>query len=155
VLKPFDEEELICRIDNLLSNYKRRRDTNEQFVREDGGALNHSYTQEEKVWLATFESLVQQHIGESSFTINALPDLMATSRSQIFRRLKKMTGLTPNQYLREIRLQKARELLETHAYATVKQVCYAVGFQKTQYFSELFYKRFGKLPSDYLRNKDR
>ena len=74
------------------------------------------------------------------------------SRRQFFRVMKEETGLTPNQYLREVRLQKGRQLLETNQSITIKEVGYAVGFLKISYFSQLFKDRFGKTPSEYKRS---
>jgi AraC-like DNA-binding protein len=66
------------------------------------------------------------------------------------RKIKTLTGLTPNKYIREIKLQHARTLLESKKYVTVSEVSQAVGFSKTEYFSQLYKERFGKLPSAYL-----
>lgn len=64
--------------------------------------------------------------------------------------MKEQTGMTPNQYLREVRLQKARRLIEEGNVRTVKEACYAVGFKKASYFSDLYKKRFGKSPAEGL-----
>jgi AraC-like DNA-binding protein len=61
-----------------------------------------------------------------------------------------LTGLTPNQYLQEILFNHARQLLEQRRVSSVKAAAAAIGIQTTQYFSEQFKTRFGKLPSDYL-----
>ena len=63
------------------------------------------------------------------------------------RKIKKFTGLTPNKYIRTIRLQQAKTLLE-HG-MSVKKTAYEVGFLKVGYFSKLFKEEFGKLPSEY------
>ena len=65
-------------------------------------------------------------------------------------KIKAHTGLTPNKYIIEVRLQKARILLEESPELTVKEVSYKIGFLKTAYFSKLFIERFGKRPSDVL-----
>lgn len=157
LLKPFEEEELVARIENLLKNSLERANIqlSDTFEAPDDSTISNdskSLTPEDLEWLTQFEALVNEKITDLSFTIDDLPQLMAISRTQLFRRLKKLTGLTPNQYIREVRLQKARQLLEENAYSTVKEVCYAVGFRKTQYFSKLFLNRFGKIPSDYLNH---
>ena len=66
------------------------------------------------------------------------------------RLLKKATGLSPNQFIREIRLQQACRLLETKQYPTVLEVVYAVGFENASHFARRYAERFGKKPSEYL-----
>ena len=66
------------------------------------------------------------------------------------RRVKKITGLTPNNYFREIRLQVARELLESGKVRTVSEAAAAVGFDTAKYFSTIYAQRFGKRPIEYF-----
>jgi AraC-like DNA-binding protein len=68
----------------------------------------------------------------------------------LYNKIKAYTGLSPNQYLIEVRLLKARQLLETKAYQTAAEVCFVVGFKSPPYFSRIFKNRFGKLPSEVL-----
>jgi AraC-like DNA-binding protein len=84
------------------------------------------------------------------FTTETLAQEMAISRRQLNRKIKEYTGLTPNKYIVEIRLQKARNLFEQSPDLTVKEVSYEVGFSKTEYFSKLFKARFGKNPSELM-----
>lgn len=76
---------------------------------------------------------------------------MNLSERQLRRKLKQCTGLSPNQYLREIKLQKAFRLLEDRTYSTVSEVCYAVGLSTPKYFTKIFVERFGKLPTEILK----
>lgn len=72
-------------------------------------------------------------------------------RTQLFQKVKQLTGLTLNQYIKEVRLNRARDLLVNPEITTsVKQVAYSVGFKDTKNFSRNFKKRFGKSPSEYL-----
>ena len=102
------------------------------------------------ILLKELETKSKQHISNPNFTIMGLAEEMAISYSNIFRKIKKMTGLTANQYLREIRFQEALKLLEAKRYGSVKAVAYSVGYKNTKYFSKNFKKRFGKNPSEYL-----
>jgi AraC-like DNA-binding protein len=72
------------------------------------------------------------------------------SKSQLTRRLKSITGLTPMKYIRLVKLQKAKMMLETEEVLTLKEVCYSVGFENTTHFAKLFEKEFGKRPHEYL-----
>jgi len=78
-----------------------------------------------------------------------LAEEMGISERQLFRKLKSATGMSPLHYIREIRLQKARKLLELNKTETISEVMHAVGFRKSDYFAKLYRERFGKLPSHY------
>ncbi len=73
------------------------------------------------------------------------------STRQFQRRLKRLTGLSPKQYLQEMRLQKAKDFLLSGRYATVKETAHAAGFPNARYFSGLFQKHFAVGPSSLLR----
>ena len=69
------------------------------------------------------------------------------------RKVKQITGLSPNKYIRTVRLQMAREILETQEVYTLKEVSIAVGFENVTYFGKLFKTEFGKHPSEYLEQR--
>jgi AraC-like DNA-binding protein len=70
------------------------------------------------------------------------------SRTQLFRKLKGVTGLSPNEFINNIRLQKAAKLILAKA-DTVSQIGYSVGFNDQSYFAKRFRKKFGKSPSEF------
>ena len=75
---------------------------------------------------------------------------LLTNRSQLYKKVKQFTGLTPKNYINEVRFRAARELIENNSNLTVKAIAYKVGFKDEKYFSRNFKKRFGKYPSDLL-----
>ena len=105
-------------------------------------------TAEEQAWLEDFEKLVEKRLGDFNLTAEMLADALAMSRASFFRQLKRLTGLTPAQYLDEARFQTARRLLESREISSVKAAAYAVGFRQVKHFSQNYKKRFGKLPSE-------
>lgn len=107
-------------------------------------------THEEQKWLNGLEKLVATRMQDSQFNVDAMSKEMHLSRTQFFRKLKKLTGLSPSEYLIEARLQKARKLMENNTYSSVKAVAGAVGIQRI-YFSTIYKKRFGTLPSEELQ----
>ena len=161
LLKPFEEEELFARVHNLLTNSALRQSFRaellENAVYTEGsvselGIRNYELGQEsrETAWLLDLETVVQKHIGDFDLTADAIADYLAMSRAQFFRRLKTATGLTPNQYLLEVKFNHARQLLEQRKETSVKAAAYSVGMRDVKYFSQQFKERFGKLPSEYL-----
>ena len=148
MLKPFDEEELITRIENLLYNYNERikfknKDNNEQDTIEEKPLMG----QADLEWLENVENVFKEYLNDHRLNIEFVAHKINLSKSQFNRKIKKLSGLTPNQYLQEIRLRTAYDLLLQGVYLTIKEVCYTVGFNDNRYFSKLFRNRFGKNPS--------
>lgn len=146
LLKPFEEEELLARIANLLTNLRLRL----QFAAEDQTPEQIEDTAEQE-WLETVEEIARSSLNNPQLSIDFLAEQTGLSRSSFHRRIKAETGLTPNFYLREIRLQEARRLLEDALVASVAEAGQQVGIQKRAYFSQLFLARFGRLPSSYFQ----
>lgn len=157
MLKPFEEEELLTRVGNLLMNYKARSFISNEVQEKESASERseskkpHPVSVEDQEWLQHLEITVKTHLADSNFTMEKLGALLFISRRHLQRRIKLLTGLTPNQYIREVRFQMARQMLETRSKNSVKQVAAAIGMKDFEYFSRQFKKRFGKLPSDVLR----
>ncbi len=159
ILKPFQEEELLARIDNLIKNAANRVVVGEMEHKTkvvqsnpiDKKDAQPTISQADIKWLAKAEKRIKEEISNTQFNIESLAAELNISRSQIQRRIKKTTGLSPTKYFREIKLQAAREILENGEVQTVNEVAYAVGFDTTHYFSKLYHQRFGKRPIQYLK----
>jgi signal transduction histidine kinase/DNA-binding response OmpR family regulator len=151
--KPFAEEELLARLRNLIDRYQTRRDIRLEAPQtgvQEAGVEAEVLPAFDQKWLAELEVVVRANLGDPDFSVQMMADAMNISMRTLQSRLKTYTGLSPNQYLTEARLLQARRLLEGRVYGTVAEVCYAVGFKTTQYFSRLMRERFGKSPTDYL-----
>lgn len=140
--KPFDEEELLVRIENLLNNQAAR------FQDVPGEAAALAMSAADREWLERFEAFVQKNLSNSILSIPMLADEFAMSESTLLRQLRRLTGLTPVQYLQEVRLDKARQLLEDRTYDSVARVAAEAGYSDARGFSRSFKQRFGKLPSE-------
>ena len=156
LVKPFEEEELFARIDNLLKNVVNRKTTFPSLEPDGIEALSNETTEptlsaQEMTWLSDLEIAVKKQLPDVTYSVEIMASDMAVSRAQLFRKLKALTGLSPQQYLQEARLYQALHLLETRQEQSVKATCYAVGLLQVTHFSQLFQQRFGKLPSAYLK----
>jgi YesN/AraC family two-component response regulator len=151
--KPFVEEELLIRIENLLNNYQERIKalTNSVENDEDANIEKANLAAVDAAWLEEVEAIFSEVMSDSRYNLSWMAEKVNLSERQFNRRLKQLTGLTPNNYLRELRLQRAKDLLLDGTYGSVKEVGFAVGFSSTKYFSNLFQERFGVLPSVYQR----
>ncbi len=147
LLKPFDEEELIVRIENLLKN-KAVREKEVLSDIEEPEKPTPLISEPDRMWLENFEQYVQKNFASDVLSVSMLAEAFYMSESTLLRQLKRLTGLTPVQYLQEIRLNEARHLLENRQYDSITQVASKVGYADTRSFSRSFKQRFGKLPSD-------
>ncbi|MEZ4849782.1 MAG: response regulator [Bacteroidia bacterium] len=147
--KPFNEEELAARIENLLKNQQVRQ-TEVESLPEKGQKVP-DISQEDQEWLESFEEYVKAHFADDLLSVPDLALTFAMSESTLLRQLKRLTGLTPVQYLKEVRLNEAYQLLETRAFNSVSQVASKVGYTDARSFSRSFRKRFGVSPSEVLK----
>ena len=90
---------------------------------------------------------VEQHLGNSDFGVGELADEIGMSRSQMHRRLKKHTGKSASQFIKEIRLKHAMEMLRKNV-ATASEIAYRVGFGSPTYFSTCFRDHYGFPPGE-------
>jgi len=141
LFKPFEEEELQARISNLLKHAEGRR--------QDKDTALDAVPDENQRWLEKLEGLVNANLAEQ-FTVGQLTRDMGMSESALLKRIKALTGLSSSAYIREYRLNKARQLLENKKVQNVKQAAYNVGFKDPKAFSRSFKQRFGKSPSQYV-----
>ncbi|MFD0862940.1 helix-turn-helix domain-containing protein [Sungkyunkwania multivorans] len=101
-------------------------------------------------WLVNVEDIVFNETQPNQLSLFALAFEVSVSERQLHRNIKKFLSLTPNKYIRILKLYKARKLIEDYTYRTISEVAYAVGFSDAHYFSNLFYKQYGSMPKDLL-----
>jgi len=101
-------------------------------------------------WLYKLDDKIVKNLSSINFSIEFLAQELELSERQLQRRIKKLTGMTPNKYITEIRLQEAYRLIQSEEINSVKQLSKRIGFSTTDYFSRLFKNRFGVNPSDFI-----
>ena len=97
--------------------------------------------------MTSLKKAIDSRMADSNLKMDDLGAAMGMSRVQLYLKVKALTGLSPVELLREVRLQRAHKLLQTTD-LTVAQVAYEVGFATPGYFSSCFKKQFGKYPTD-------
>ncbi len=105
----------------------------------------------EAAFMQRINTLIKVNLEDENFDTEALCEAMSMSRTQLFRRLKSLVRQAPAHYIKIIRLQKAKELLET-ADLTVSEVAFKTGFQNLSHFTNIFQKQYGILPSVFRRS---
>jgi signal transduction histidine kinase/DNA-binding response OmpR family regulator len=141
--KPFSREELLVRTRNILHNKIVRKQAIEKLPLD----VDNIDTRDE-TFIKSLKILIEKNIDSDLLSVLFLAIEMSLSERQLLRKVKMLTGYTPVQLIKEIRLLKAKSLLENHQVNSVSEAAYKVGFDKVQYFSSQYIIRFGKKPSD-------
>ncbi len=147
IVKPFNVDELRIRVYNLLTNYAARKAFNHE--PQEAGDIKQDSPEAE-----TFRKRVTEYVLANLKTRNiSVYDLageLVLSERQLYRLCSSLTGYSPAQLIKEIKLQKAYELLLSGDIYKVEDVCKRAGFEKASYFSQQFLERFGKRPTEFL-----
>lgn len=104
----------------------------------------------DRKFIDTLKLTIKKRMSDSSLKMDELGAELGMSRVQLYRKVKALTGLSPVELLREMRLERAYKLLETTE-RSVSQVGYDVGFASPSYFSSCFKKQFGIYPTEMRR----
>ena len=92
--------------------------------------------------------IIDKNFSHTEFSTEELAENLYISRSSLHKKIKGITGFTPNDFIRLIRLKKAAELLVNNDYR-INEICYMVGFNTPSYFAKCFQNQFGVLPKDF------
>ena len=106
----------------------------------------------EAAFLTKINQCILQNIDNDQFDANALSTAMAMSRAQLLRRMKSSTGNSPGYYIKTMRLQKAKELLETSD-VSISEAAFQTGFNSPSNFTKEFNEKYGITPSQFRRAK--
>ncbi|WP_243739317.1 hybrid sensor histidine kinase/response regulator transcription factor [Flavicella sediminum] len=149
IRKPFDLELLELKLTNTL---KTREELRKRFNREITLQPEEiTVTSTDEKFLQNAIQIVEKHMMNTEFSVEMLVKEMALSRSNLHFKIKELTGLSSSEFIRNIRLKRAVQLLESSD-LSVKEIMYMTGFNTASYFSKCFKKQFGIIPSKYVRN---
>ncbi|GAB1451744.1 two-component regulator propeller domain-containing protein [Draconibacterium sp.] len=146
ITKPFEPELLKIRVGNILDNLKNARNGFAQNVHISAKELTISKIDED--FMQQIIDLLEKNLDNSDFDIDSFCKHIVVSPSQLYRKIKSITGLSPNEFLRTYRLKKAAVLIQ-ESNLNISEIAYKVGFNDALYFSKCFKKQFGTAPSLY------
>lgn len=101
-------------------------------------------------WLLNLEDEVYKNINHKDLNLYDLSYKLAVSERQLYRKIKNLLHLTPNKYIRVLRLHKAKQCIDDYLYDTISQISYTVGYYDTYYFSKLFKLQYNVSPKELL-----
>ncbi len=146
VVKPFSMDILLQRVHNLV---ERSQQQHQRFKNEiDISPSEITVTSLDEQFITTAISLVEDHISDSDFNVEELSSEMGVHRSQLYKKLQHLTGRTPIQFIRLLRLKRGKQLLEQSG-LYVSEIAYQVGFNSPRVFSKYFKAEFGVTPEEY------
>ncbi|MGQ7947312.1 two-component regulator propeller domain-containing protein [Flavobacterium sp. WC2509] len=147
ITKPFSTPLLATKITNLLRSRKRLKEyysIGKEMVPE-----NIAFNALDEEFLKQAIHIVEDHLADSEFSVDVFSKQIGMSRSNLYLKLKAITGESAMDFIKRIRFKKAVELMQSKRY-TIAQVTYMCGFNSPSYFSTAFKQHYGCMPSEYL-----
>ena len=145
MIKPFNVDELLVRVENLI---KSRKILIEKFRDQDNADEgNPLHSEKEHTFLNNLDELILAELDNPNLNVNKVCELLNMSRTQLHRKIKALTNKSITIYIRSYRLHKAKKLIQT-SNLTIQQISFETGFSDPSYFHRSFVKEFGKKPSE-------
>lgn len=149
VVKPFNQRELLVRIQKLL---ELRRNLFTRYSNGNGQeASNDPVIQKEDAFFKRLNESINKNLGDEDYDIHRLCEDMAMSKSQLYRKFSALTNESAARYIRRQRMKRAKELLQTTD-MNITEVGYEVGMKSLSTFSQLFKDEFGESPREFLNH---
>jgi YesN/AraC family two-component response regulator len=145
--KPFNKELIVARVQNILRSRNRLQ---QFFFNTITLKPTSSIEAEQKEFLERCIEVVEQYMDKPEFSVQIFCQEIGMSHPALYKRIKAISGLTINVFIRYLRLRKAAELL-INTNKTIVEVTYITGFNDLKYFREQFSKLFGMAPSEFVR----
>ncbi|MFN3693698.1 MAG: two-component regulator propeller domain-containing protein, partial [Ignavibacterium sp.] len=146
IVKPFESEELLARIKNLIEQRKvlREKFSKEIYLKPDSLVPNIL----DKEFIQNVTEAIKKKIYDFNFDSEKLAQEVGVSRSQLNRKIKVLTGQGPGEYIRSIKLKKAAQMILENKFG-ITQIALEIGFASPAQFTKAFKKHFGCLPSEF------
>lgn len=152
--KPFSATLLQSRIFNLLESRKRLverfKTTTIANIKDKSSTIFESMNKLDNEFITKINSLIEEQLFSDKVDVANLSDHMCMSKSTLYRKMKALTGLSANEYIRKVKMQHAEKFLLSGKY-TISEIAFKVGINTSVYFRQCFKEEFGMLPSDYLK----
>ncbi len=157
--KPFSASLLRSRINNLLDSRKKLIAQFQQtgtshnpnsHLDEKRSIITEALSKLDNEFIEKITQLVEDNLSSEKIDITYLSDKMCMSGSTLYRKMKALTGLSTNEYIRKVKMQNAEQLLLEGKY-NISEIAYKIGMNSTGYFRQCFKDEFGVSPSDYLK----
>ena len=149
IAKPFELKILEARINNFISHKRSKQEEFRSNADAQIDALETSVV--DKEFFDRAVAVIKTNISEGNFDVVQLADALAVSKSSLYRKMKVATGLSPVEFIRNIRLKHGSQLLKDKS-ISVAEVAYECGFSNPKYFATCFKEEFGVTPKEYQKS---
>ncbi len=147
--KPFHPKELFIRVENILRNrgFSRQKFKEKEILEPS----EITFTSADETLIQNAIALVEKNMDFPEYSVDQFAQDLAVSRPSLFNKMRALTGETPKNFIKIIRLKRAAQLLKTGK-LSVSEVCYMTGFRDPKYFNKCFQKQYNQSPSEYKAN---
>ncbi len=152
VPKPFDMKKLILRITQLL----HKRSSIEKSIRIETitqPSFEIEKADSDESLIERITKIVEDNMDNEGFNLSILSEMLGIEQKQLYRKVKQLTGMTPVNYVRQLRMKKAAILMTQNRF-TISEVMYLVGYTNASYFSKCFSEMFGVTPKQFIINQN-
>lgn len=150
--KPFSADILRARINNLIERRKDLQRTFQQKYIEKKDKVLSTVNEADKLFMDKLTKILEENISNDALNVDDVAAMMGISRSVYFKKLKSLTGLGPNDFLKGLRMQRAAELIDKGLYCNF-DIATIVGIGDAHYFSKCFKQYFGVTPTAWKKRK--
>ena len=150
ITKPFSPVYLEARVENILEQRKRLQEAYRKNLLELEPAKV-EITSQDEIFLAKLLDIMERNMDNSELAVEDVVSEIGLGRTVFFNKLKGLTGLSPIEFIREIRIKRAAQLLRAGEH-NVSEITYMVGMSDSRYFSKCFKKVYGMTPSEYKKS---
>lgn len=148
--KPFSSNLLKSRIKNILDARKKYSLASTSKFKQKQEQLNESIGDLDKEFLKKLTEVIEENLEEEELNISKIAAYLNMSHSTLYRKIKALTNLTANEFIRKVRINFAEQLLLTGKY-NISEIMYRVGINSSSYFRQCFKDEYGLNPSEYLQ----
>lgn len=149
ISKPFDLKVLEARIHSFLVHKRTKQEDFKTNPQINISSLD--YTPQDEQFIEKMISVVEENITDDQFDVAALGNTLGLSKSTLYRKTKALLDLSPSEFVKNIRLKHACQMMEKDKSISVSEVAFATGFSDPRYFSTCFKAEFGMTPSEYQK----
>jgi DNA-binding response OmpR family regulator/two-component sensor histidine kinase len=147
ISKPFSPKALAATVNNLIENRRKLQEKYRRDILLEPEEVELESNEERLLQKAM--KVVEENISNPEFNVNIMSREVGVSRAALYRKLKALTNLSVNVFVRNIRLKRAAQLLEQNK-VSISEVAYLVGYNDVQYFRKCFTKQYNLTPSQYI-----
>ena len=153
IVKPFSTSYLVGRIDNIMATRAQLHKLYQSSLSKGVYTLSKpDFTPKDEYFIQKTLSFIELNISNSKLTVDDIAESIGISRSSFFKKMKSVTGLAPNDFIRELRIERALQIMEAGE-TNISQVSFMIGIEDPRYFSKCFKQKFGVTPRDYIKQK--